>query len=161
MSIAASGDGSDARTTGAWPPTIAGASRATRPSSAGSGGATIPTTPVGSGIVKLKYGAATGFEVPRTCAYLSAQPAYQTQRSIADSLSPPNGELGSKRLYVFAQIPPASRRCAIERIRDPFSVHTPADRPYGVLFAFSTASSGVLNVSTESTGPKISSCAIR
>ena len=33
----------------------------------------------------------------------------------------------------------------------------PADRPYGVLFAFSTASSGVRNVSTDSTGPKISS----
>jgi hypothetical protein len=33
--------------------------------------------------------------------------------------------------------------------------------PYGVLFAFSTASSGVRNVSTESTGPKISSCAMR
>ena len=30
-----------------------------------------------------------------------------------------------------------------------------------MLFAFSTASSGVRKVSTESTGPKISSCAIR
>ena len=30
-----------------------------------------------------------------------------------------------------------------------------------MLFAFSTASSGVRNVSTLSTGPKISSCAIR
>jgi hypothetical protein len=37
--------------------------------------------------VKLKYGAATGFEEPSTCAYLSAQPAYQTQRSIASSTS--------------------------------------------------------------------------
>ena len=43
----------------------------------------------------------------------------------------------------------------------PLSVQIPADRPYGVLFAFSTASSGVRNVSTDSTGPKISSCAIR
>ena len=45
--------------------------------------------------------------------------------------------------------------------RLPFSVHTPAERPYGVLFAFSSASSGVRNVNTESTGPKISSCAMR
>ena len=30
-----------------------------------------------------------------------------------------------------------------------------------MLFAFSTASSGVRKVRTESTGPKISSCAIR
>ena len=37
----------------------------------------------------------------------------------------------------------------------------PAERPYIVLFAFSTASSGVRNVSTVSTGPKISSCAMR
>ena len=49
----------------------------------------------------------------------------------------------------------------MERMREPFSVHTPAERPCGVLFAFSTASSGVRKVSTESTGPKISSCAIR
>src|SRR5258708_35591489 len=44
---------------------------------------------------------------------------------------------------------------------DPFSVHTPADRPYGVLLAFSTASAGVRKVRTDSTGPKISSLAIR
>ena len=69
--------------------------------------------------------------------------------------------MGSKRLNVFAQTTPARSRSAIQRIREPFSVHTPAERPYGVLFAFSTASSGVRNVSTESTGPKISSCAIR
>ena len=37
----------------------------------------------------------------------------------------------------------------------------PADRPYGVLLAFSTASFGVRKVSTDSTGPKISSRAIR
>ena len=47
---------------------------------------TIPTTGR-LGIVKLKYGAATGFEVPRTCAYLSAHPAYQTHRSTALSTS--------------------------------------------------------------------------
>ena len=32
--------------------------------------------------VKLKYGPATGFEEPTTCANLSAKPAYQTRRSI-------------------------------------------------------------------------------
>src|SRR5207245_8724105 len=73
----------------------------------------------------------------------------------------PKGEDGSKRLYVFAQITPARSRSAIHRMREPFSVHTPAESPYGVLFAFSIASSGVRKVSTESTGPKISSWAIR
>ena len=47
------------------------------------------------------------------------------------------------------------------RIREPFSVHTPAERPYGVLLAFSTASAGVRKVRTDRTGPKISSRAIR
>ena len=59
----------------------------TSPSSDGSSGASTATTPVGSGIVKLKYGPATGFVPPRTCGSLSAQPAYQTIRSIAASTS--------------------------------------------------------------------------
>ena len=46
-------------------------------------------------------------------------------------------------------------------MREPFSVQMPADSPYGVLLALSTASCGVRNVSTESTGPKISSRAMR
>ena len=62
---------------------------------------------------------------------------------------------------MFAQTTPARSRSAIQRMREPFSVQTPALRPYGVLFAFSTASSGVRKVSTDSTGPKISSRAIR
>src|SRR5918999_4704976 len=86
-STAASGAVSDAITTAALPPTIAGASRETRPASAGSAGATMPTTPVGSGTVKLKYGPATGFDEPSTWASLSAQPAYQTTRSIERSTS--------------------------------------------------------------------------
>src|SRR4029450_7105255 len=48
----------------------------------------IPTTPVGSGVVRLKYGPATGLAPPYTWAILSDQPAYQTQRSIAASTSP-------------------------------------------------------------------------
>ena len=62
---------------------------------------------------------------------------------------------------MLAQITPARSRCAIQKIRLPFSVQIPADSPYGVLFALATASSGVRNVSTDSTGPKISSWAIR
>ena len=37
----------------------------------------------------LKYGPATGLALPATCANLSAQPAYQTQRSIASSTCAP------------------------------------------------------------------------
>src|SRR5207302_10495040 len=70
-------------------------------------------------------------------------------------------DVGSRRLHVFAQTTPARIRSAIQRMRDPLSVHTPADHPYGVLFAFSNASFGVRNVSTESTGPNISSRAMR
>jgi hypothetical protein len=66
---------------------MAGAIRETSPSSGGSSGATTATTPVGSGIVKLKYGPATGFDDPITCASLSAKPAYQTHRSIDRSTS--------------------------------------------------------------------------
>ena len=86
-SIAASGCASEATTTTAFPPTSAGTIRATRPSSAGSSGAITATTPVGSGTVKLKYGPATGLEPPSTWASLSAQPAYQTTRSIARATS--------------------------------------------------------------------------
>ena len=71
-----------------FPLTIAGAIRSTSPRSAGSRGATTATTPVGSGTVKLKYGPATGFVPPATCASLSAQPAYHTHRSIAALTSP-------------------------------------------------------------------------
>ena len=62
---------------------------------------------------------------------------------------------------MFAHTTPARIFDVILKILDPLSVHTPADRPYGMLFAFSTASSGVRNVITESTGPKISSRAMR
>src|ERR1019366_2037979 len=77
------------------------------------------------------------------------------------SLYPPNGEEGSNLLYVLPQTTPALRRCAIQKIFAPLSVQMPADNPYIVLLAFSMASSGVRNVITESTGPKISSRAMR
>src|SRR6185437_13569743 len=76
---------SDVTTTAVLPATTTGASRDTSPSRDDDSGATTPMTPEGSGIVKLKYGAPTGFTVPSTWVILSAQPAYQTQRSIARS----------------------------------------------------------------------------
>ena len=89
----------EAIATMAFPPTAAGASRETTPSSGDSSGASNPTTPVGSGTVKLKYGPATGFDVPSTCASLSAQPAYQTTRSIerSTSLGPEQKSVNSAR----------------------------------------------------------------
>ena len=83
--IAESGYCSLATTTTVFPATRAGATTDTRPSSAESCGATMATTPVGSGTEMLKYGPETGFAFPATWAYLSHQPAYQTQRSIASS----------------------------------------------------------------------------
>src|SRR5437762_13239201 len=87
--MAGNGRVSEASTTTALPATRGGANRETSPRSDDVSGATMPTTPVGSGIVKLKYGAATGFDEPRIWAILSAQPAYQTQRSIARSTTSP------------------------------------------------------------------------
>src|SRR5690242_19155078 len=71
-------------TTTVLPVTIAGAMTETRPSS-GPLGATVATTPVGSGVDRLKNGPDTGLPLPSTWTYLSAQPAYQTTRSIAAS----------------------------------------------------------------------------
>src|SRR5437764_1371086 len=85
--IAGSGRSSAASTTAVFPETITGATTLTRPSRADSGGATTPTTPVGSGADRLKYGPATGLALPCTWASLSAQPAYQTHRSMAASTS--------------------------------------------------------------------------
>ena len=85
--IELSGCCSLAITTTVLPLTIAGATTLTRPRSDAPlpWGATIATTPVGSGTERLKYGPATGLPVPATCTYLSAQPANYTQESIAAS----------------------------------------------------------------------------
>ena len=83
--IAGSGRSAEVATTHVLPVTITGATTLTRPSSEDCCGATMPTTPVGSGTEKLKYGAATGLVPPTTWAILSAQPAYQTSRSTARS----------------------------------------------------------------------------
>src|SRR3990172_2800059 len=62
------------------------------------------------------------------------------------SLYPPNGDVGSNLLYVFAHTTPARSLVVRLKIFEPLSVHTPAESPYGILFAFSTASSTVRNV---------------
>src|SRR5690606_24823316 len=77
------------------------------------------------------------------------------------SLYPPNGEVGSNLLKVFAQITPARMPRDILKIFAPLTVHTPPERPYGVLFAFGSPSTSVRKVWTASTGPKISSCTTR
>ena len=61
--------GGNRRATGA--PTISDTSA----SNGASSGARRPTMPMGSVTVKLKCGEATGFTLPSTCSYLSAQPA--------------------------------------------------------------------------------------
>ena len=68
-----------------------GASVLTKPSRLESWGARMATTPVGSGSEKLKYGPAIGLAEPATCANLSAQPAYQTMRSIDSSTTAERG----------------------------------------------------------------------
>ena len=73
----------------ALPVTMIGATTLTRPEMLASCGATAATTPVGSGTEKLKKGPATGLVLPITWAYLSAQPAYQTHRSMAASMWEP------------------------------------------------------------------------
>src|ERR1700751_583709 len=82
---AGSGQRSLATVTTVLPLTTAGATTETKPSRLEACGAITATTPVGSGSKKLKYGPATGLAAPRTWASLSAQPAYQTQRSTAAS----------------------------------------------------------------------------
>ena len=81
----------------------------------------MPTTPVGSGIVKLKYGPATGFVPPSTWASLSAQPAYQTNRSIERSTSVSSPQRSAKS---------ARRASSISAIR-----YTTWPRLYAVAFA--------------------------
>src|SRR5690606_37184873 len=83
--IALNGADSLATTTTVLPATRAGATTLASPRSAESCGATIATTPVGSGVEMLKNGPLTALPLPATCTYLSAQPAYQTQVSIASS----------------------------------------------------------------------------
>jgi hypothetical protein len=63
-------------------------------------------------------------------------------------------------LVQFTQMVPALMRGARSSAVFRFSVHTLAARPYRVLFEISTASAGVRNVISTTTGPKISTWAI-
>src|SRR6266404_7370706 len=66
---------SEARTIAQFPLRITGITIETNASSGGSSGQITTTTPVGSGVVKLKCDVATGFTAPKTCVNLSVQPA--------------------------------------------------------------------------------------
>src|SRR4051794_38169549 len=83
------GRSADAVTTTVFPDTMTGATTLTRPSRLDSWGATTATTPVGSGVDRLKNGPATGLAFPTTWVSLSAHPAYQTRRSIDSSSTLP------------------------------------------------------------------------
>src|SRR5438128_12685473 len=80
---AGSGADSDAITIHELPETTTGQILDTSERSGSSSGRSIPITPVGSGIEKLKYPFCTGFTVPTSCDHLSENPAYHTILSIA------------------------------------------------------------------------------
>src|SRR5438874_11655224 len=102
-----------------------------------------------------------GFQIPQFKFKYPSNPCRPPSRPMPDSLYPPNGDVGSNLLYVFAQMTPARSLLVTLKIFEPLSVHTPPLSPYGVLFAFSTASATVRNVWMATTGPKISSCTMR
>src|SRR5471032_3317534 len=77
---AGSGNFSDGITIAVLPLKITGATSDTSASNDGSSGTSTTTTPVGSGVVKLKCDDATGFTLLKTCEYLSVQPAKWTSR---------------------------------------------------------------------------------
>ena len=86
---AGSGRSYELSTTAVLPVTTTGATTETRPSRLDCCGATTATTPVGSGVERLKNGPATGLALPVTWVILSAQPAYQTSRSMLRSSTLP------------------------------------------------------------------------
>src|ERR1700730_14267648 len=77
----------DGSTTAQLPLRITGATSDTNGRSGGSSGQTITTTPVGSGVVKLKCELATGFTVPKISLTLPVQPAKRPSRSTASAAS--------------------------------------------------------------------------
>src|SRR5437588_12570732 len=84
---AGSGLLAEARTTAQLPLKTTGATNETNASRGGSSGQITTTTPVGSGIVKLKCEDATGFTEPKIWLNLSVQPAKWTSRSMAIAVS--------------------------------------------------------------------------
>src|SRR3954451_11181447 len=87
-------------------------------------------------------------------------PSRPPSRPNPDSLYPPKPAAASKRFVEFTQTTPALIFGAISSARLMFSVQSDAARPYGVLLARATDSSGVRKVIVTSTGPKMSPCAI-
>ena len=75
--------------------------------------------------------------------------------------TPPNGYMALIMCQSLTHTVPDSSRRAIPSARTLSVLHTPADRPYSLSFAIATASSSSRWVSTTSTGPKISSRAMR
>src|SRR4051812_9078682 len=107
------------------------------------------------------------------CGFFSALPALDSTGftyshipsrppSLPNPLSryPPNPAAASNRFVEFTHTTPALIFGAMSRARLMFSVHKLAAKPYGVLFASATDSSGVRNVIVTRTGPKISTWAI-
>src|SRR5207249_7692359 len=87
-------------------------------------------------------------------------PSLPPSRPNPDSRYPPNPEAASNTFVQLIHTTPALIFGATSSARLMFSVHTLAARPYGVLFASSTASLGVRKLIATRTGPKISTCAI-
>ena len=108
--------------------------------SGGSGGRRSPTTPVGSGIVKLKYGPATGFDGAERPAR-ACRPSPRTRRRgrwRASTSSLPRrerGELAAPRLHHLGD--PVEHLAAVVRGR-------PSPTPAGLPRAAGTASRRVL-----------------
>src|SRR5437899_10522699 len=100
------------------------------------------------------------FPVSRSGFRYSHIPSFPPSRPKPDSRYPPNPEAASNRLVQLIHTTPALILGATSSARLMFSVHTLAARPYGVLFASSTASAGVRNVIETSTGPKLSTWAV-
>src|SRR6266581_2345802 len=96
---------------------------------------------------------------PSGCRY-SHIPSRPPSRPNPDSRYPPNPLAASNTFVQLIHTTPALIFGATSSARLMFSVHTLAARPYGVLFASSTASLGVRRLIATRTGPKISTCAI-
>src|SRR5512143_903471 len=102
--------------------------------------------------------------VPRPASHSGLKysniPSRPPSRPNPDSRYPPNPAAASNRFVALIHTTPAFSFGATSSARLMFSDQTLAARPYGVLLASATASSGVRKVRLTSTGPKISTCAI-
>src|SRR6266576_1438418 len=126
------------------------------------GGSTEPGA-VRSGAAAVSRTAASSV-LPAPCSHPGLRYSHIPSRPPSlpnpDSRYPPNPDAASNRLVQLIHTTPALSLGATSSARLMFSDQRLAARPYGVLFASSTASFGVRNVMLTSTGPKISICAI-